>query len=354
VRKEQWELFKRAAKRQPAAAAPLALIVDSPWIPGYFGISHLDYYLDPEVWFQANLKLLREFPDIIFFPSWWMEYGMAIEPSAAGTPISFWMDQTPSVRPSLFSREDFHRLQPIDPHTDGFMALTLHRYRMQKQRILDEGYTIPVVTARGPLCTAAFLRDVNELMVDMVEEPSAAHELLSYTTDLVIRWLQAQAEVIGAGVEGIFLLDDIAGFLSRDFYLEFAHPYLRKICEAFPPNWVKVYHNDASISQFLEELPGTGFDVLNFTHKLDIGEALRRTGGKMCLMGNVAPLDLGVRGKPSEIRAAAEQIFRKTDGKCLILSLGGGMSPGMPKQNVQAMVEAARAFNLAPSSVYAE
>jgi uroporphyrinogen decarboxylase len=24
---------------------PMALIVDSPWIPGYLGIKHMDYYL---------------------------------------------------------------------------------------------------------------------------------------------------------------------------------------------------------------------------------------------------------------------------------------------------------------------
>ena len=67
MRPQQWQVFKQAAKRQAGAAVPLALIVDSPWIPGYLGISHLDFFLDPEVWFQANLRVLQEFPDIIFF-----------------------------------------------------------------------------------------------------------------------------------------------------------------------------------------------------------------------------------------------------------------------------------------------
>ena len=73
---EQWEIFKRAARRETMDKIPMALIVDSPWIPGYLGIKHLDYFLDPEVWFEANLKIMREYPDIIFIPSWWMEYGM--------------------------------------------------------------------------------------------------------------------------------------------------------------------------------------------------------------------------------------------------------------------------------------
>ena len=65
----QWDTFKRAARREKLDKIPMALIIDSPWIPGYLGIKHMDYYLDPELWFESNLKIMREFPDIIFVPS---------------------------------------------------------------------------------------------------------------------------------------------------------------------------------------------------------------------------------------------------------------------------------------------
>jgi uroporphyrinogen decarboxylase len=84
MRPEQWDTFKRAARREKLDRVPMALIVDSPWIPGYIGISHKDYYLDPRLWFESNLKIMEEFPDIIMVPSWWMEYGMAAEPSVLG------------------------------------------------------------------------------------------------------------------------------------------------------------------------------------------------------------------------------------------------------------------------------
>ena len=35
---EQWETFKRAARLEKLPDIPMALIVDSPWIPGYLGI----------------------------------------------------------------------------------------------------------------------------------------------------------------------------------------------------------------------------------------------------------------------------------------------------------------------------
>lgn len=343
MRPQQWIEFKRAAKREPGAEVPVSLIVDSPWIPGYAGIGHLDYFLDPEVWFQANLKVAQDFPEVIPFPSWWIEYGMAAEPSGLGGRISFHSDQTPSMTATLRRLEDLDGMAPMDPWRDGFMALTLHRYQMQRQRILDAGYTLPVVTARGPLCTAAFAYDVNNLMTAVMDDPEGVHRLLAYVTDGIIAWLKAQAEAIGPSVEGILILDDVVGFLSKSAYDEFAAPYLTKIRSSFPADWVAVYHNDAAVKQFLEKLPDTGFDVLNFSHKVDIAEAIRKTGGRMTMMGNVSPLELGVRGTPEAVKAAAREVLEKTGGRNLILSLGGGVSPGMPAANIQALVEALRA-----------
>ena len=344
MRPEQWQVFKTVAKGQLAAHTPLALIVDSPWIPGYLGINHLDYYLEPDVWFESNLKIAREFADVILFPSWWIEYGMAIEPSAIGARIHFYPDRTPDVVPSLLHEDDVDRLAPVNPATDGFMALALHLYGTQCRRIFDAGFTVPVVASRGPLCTAAFVRGLNEFMLDLAEHPEAAERLIAFSTDAVIAWLKAQAAAIGSSVEGIFVLDDIAGFLSRRMYQNFAHPYLKRICDAFPASWVKVYHNDANIRPFLADLPDSGFDVLNFSYNIDIAEAWDKTRGRMCLMGNVNPLEIGVQGSPEQVQQAASEVLRKMQGKPMILSLGGGVSPAMPGRNIRAMVEAVRGF----------
>jgi uroporphyrinogen-III decarboxylase len=340
MRPEQWQSFKNAAKRAPGAATPVALIVDSPWIPGYLGLSHMSYYLDPEAWFQANFRLAREFSEVILFPSWWVEYGMATETSAYGNRIHFWPDQPPGQSPVLTRIEDASSLPAINPETDGLMAFALERYRMHKARILDAGYTIPVVAARGPLCLAAYLRGISEFMLDLADNPAAVHTLLEHTTGTVIGWLKAQAEAIGDTVEGILVLDDIVGFLPARAYREFAHPYLKRICDAFPSGWVKVYHNDANVRPFLGELSETGFDVLNWSHKVDVLEAMAKTGGRLCLMGNVPPLEIGVRGTPEMVRECARDILARAQDQGLILSVGGGVSPGMPRENILALCEA--------------
>jgi uroporphyrinogen-III decarboxylase len=345
MRPEQWQIIKQAARGEKLGQIPLALIIDSPWIPGYLGLNHLDFYLDPEVWFQSHLTIHREFPDIIFFPGWWMEYGMAAEPSALGVKIKFWPHNTPSECHTLQRIEDVEDLPPVDVEQDAFMALTLHRIRMQRQRILDTGEILPLVTTRGPLCTAAFVRGTTDFLMDLVENPEWAHRLLDRCTTLIIDWLRAQQRALGGSAEGLFLLDDIVGFLGEDHYREFAHPYLRRICEAFPADWVKVYHNDASINICLEQLPDCGFQVLNWGKQTDIAEVKRRVGNRLCLMGNVNPLEIGVRGTPAAVHAATLEVLEKSGGERIILSLGGGVSPGMPRENIQAMRAALAEFN---------
>jgi uroporphyrinogen decarboxylase len=345
MRPEQWDVFKRAARLEKLDQVPMALIIDSPWIPGYLGLNHMDYYLDPELWFQSNLRIHEEFPDIIFVPSWWTEYGMAAEPSALGAKIKFWQDGTPSECPALHRIEDLESLESYEVQHDSLMALTLHRIRMSRQRIRDRGHIQPIITARGPLCTAAFVRGTAELMMDLVEQPERARRLIELCTNLVIDWLKAQAEILGDTVEGLFLLDDIVGFIGRQHYQEFAHVYLKRICAAFPPDWVKIYHNDADVNVCLEHLPDCGFNVLNWGKQLDISEVKARVGGRMCLMGNVNPLEIGVRGTPQEMYQATLDVLNQSGGHGIILSLGGGVSPGMPRANILAMSQALAEFN---------
>ncbi|MBI4909118.1 MAG: uroporphyrinogen decarboxylase family protein [Acidobacteria bacterium] len=341
----QWSAFKRAARLEKLDRIPMALIIDSPWMPGYLGRKHLDYYLDPELWFQSNLQIMREYADIIFVPSWWMEYGMAAEPSILGAKIKFWPDNTPSECHRLHRLEDIDQISDYDVEADGFAALTLHRIRMQKQRILDHGYILPMVTARGPLCTAGFVRGTTNFMMDLVEDPEGAHRLIDLCTRVVIDWMKAQQKAMGDTVEGFLLLDDIVGFISKRHYIEFAHPYLKRICDAFPQDWVKVYHNDAKIEACLDHLPDAGFHVLNWGKQPDIREVKRRVGQRMCLMGNVNPLEIAVRGTPGEVRAATLDVLEGSGGEGIILSVGGGVSPGMPRDNILAMRAALDEFH---------
>jgi uroporphyrinogen decarboxylase len=62
-------------------------------------------------------------------------------------------------------------------------------------------------------------------------------------------------------------------------------------------------------------------------------------------MGNVNPLEIGVRGTPDEVYNATLDVLQKSGGEGIILSVGGGTSPGMPRENIIAMQKALNEFN---------
>ena len=343
---ELWEKFKRVALSgtlRSGEAVPVALIVDSPWLPGWMGISTLDYFLIPEEWTRANLYLEERFPGVIFLPGHWVEYGMAAEPSAFGCGIKWWKNSPPAVTPSLRHISEAARLSVPNPEVDGLMPLILRLYQRVEKTLRDRGSPIKMVAARGPLAIGAHVRGLTEFLLDMKDSPAETKQFIEILTRTTIRWLEAQVKILPEA-EGIMVLDDIVGFLSPADYMEFAHPYLKEIFSSFK-GMVKVYHNDSKIGHLLEPLSETGLHVLNFGYNLDMNEVWKRVGHKIRLMGNIPTLEVLAEGTPEKVRHYATECIRKTDGgKGHILSAGGGAPPGVPAENIDAMVEASRSY----------
>jgi len=298
----------------------------------------MEYFTQPESWLRANLDVVEGFPDVIFVPGFWVEYGMAIEPSAFGCKISWWKDSPPSVSPILDDISKAGSLAPPSPKHDGLMPFALHLQRWADRQIEPLGHSIKIVAARGPLALAAHLRGMTDFLTDIKVEPGHSHALLDICVQTTIKWLRAQAENL-PDVEGVLVLDDIVGLLSPIDYEEFAHPYLKLVFDAFP-EMLKIYHNDANIEPFAERLVETGFDIINFSHELDMGEMTRRIGHRVGLMGNVPPLQVLAQGTAAEVSASADQCIRNSNGR-LVLSAGGGISPGTPAENIKALCLAA-------------
>jgi uroporphyrinogen decarboxylase len=209
-----------------------------------------------------------------------------------------------------------------------------------------------MVAARGPMVTAGWVMGISDLMMGVVTHPKEINKFLDTVTTSIIRWLQAQLEQL-RNPEGIMLLDDIVGMVSVEHYNEFVAPQLRRIFDAFD-GLVRVYHNDTPCEHLYPALAEANFDVFNFTHRADIAEVKAIMGHRVALMGNVPPLDVGVRESPEVVAKWAKSCLDKAaPGGGLILSVGGGVSPDMPAENIEAMLEVARTW-LKPSPAEVE
>lgn len=346
----EWSIIKRCAACEPMEEVPLGFLIDSPWLPGYCGVDTLDFYTDQDVWLNCYRKVRRDFPDILFLPGNWVEFGMAAEPSAYGCKPVFFHHQPVSSAHLIEDPDDIDRIAGLpvpDPNHDGLMPLALAMYRRVKSRLHDEGQKIRMVASRGPLNIASFLMGVPGFCMALKLDPDAVHRVLRNTTQLVKRWLAEQMAALG-DVEGILVLDDICGYISEADYAEFAHPYLKEIFSAFDVP-VKMFHNDNFGNRYItfpymEEL---GVNLFNFSHQADLKRARAELGGRVCIFGNVSPLDCLAKGTPEQCGQETWRTLRSYgSARGLILSGGGGASMGMPRENILAMQQALHQWNL--------
>jgi uroporphyrinogen decarboxylase len=343
VKEEEWQILRKCADMEAVQPIPIGLIVDSPWIPGYVGVSTVDYLTIPDIWLEANLKVESDFPQIIFLPGFWIEMGMAAEPSGFGCKTRFYPNKTPSVHALTDSVEDADRIRPPHPLTDGLMPIILNLYKHVEPRVIEAGHWIKIVAARGPLATATHLMGVTNFLLGLKLDPKNTHRVLETTTTTAKNWLEAQADVL-KNIEGIMLLDDIVGFLSPEDYLEFAHPYLMEIFDAFP-NSIKFFHNDMDNPVSYPHLWELSIDIFNFTHLKSMKVVRDLVGSMVCLMGNVPPLEILGQGSPETVLGTATECLVSHPGNSgIILSAGGGVSPGTPGDNILALVAAVERF----------
>ncbi len=340
---DKLERFLKAACLEVPDEVPVSLIVDSPSLPGFIGTTTLKYYLLTDEWLKANLFVLNRFPEIVFFPGFWVEYGMLIEPSAFGARLKWKKDGMPFPAPIINRLEEIDELEDPDPQTDGLMPLALEMYSYYQNILKNKGYSINFVAARGPLITAAHLRRLSKFIADLRLNPDWMHKLIDKTTKLCIEWLKAQLEIIENPL-GVFILDDVPGLLSPKLFEEFGYASLKKIFSEFK-NMFRAFHCDSKTSHILEKLCDTGFQIFNFSHLIDIADVKRRVGNKVCLMGNIPPLDILAKGKPKDVFESSKQcILKAKNGGGYILSAGGGVPSAVPLENIDAMIKAVKGF----------
>jgi uroporphyrinogen-III decarboxylase len=338
----QWNTLVSVIRGEKLDPLPSGFIIDSPWLPNWAGCSILDYFTDDRAFFDANLKAMRAFPEAIFMPGFWSEYGMCTEPSAFGA-VSIWEEnQFPFAKKVLRSVADVEHLEIPNPRKDGLLPFVIKRLERLQPEIEKAGHKIRFAVARGPLNIASFLMGATEFLLALKTDPEPMHQLLTITTDFLVDWIAFQCERFPT-IDGILLLDDIVGFVShRDFEI-FGLPYLKRAFSADVT--VKFFHNDAPCKASAPLLPEAGINFLNFGIQHTLAEMKQWTGNKIALLGNIPPRDVLAAGTPSDVtRSVIYMLNALEDQSRIMVSCGGGMPPGTPAENIQAMISAASGF----------
>jgi uroporphyrinogen-III decarboxylase len=320
---------------------PVGFIIDSPWIPGWYGISNVDFYSSDELWLHSNLKAINTFPEVWFMPAFWSEYGMCTEPSAFGSRMMFPLNDLPHADKVISGLEETSSLPQPNVKTDGLLPFMISRLRNNQKAILEADHQIRFAVSRGPMNIASFLMGTTELMLALAMDPEGSHKLLNKITNFVCDWLSWQKEFFPS-IDGILILDDIIGFVGETEFKEFVLPYFKRIFETIGVK-VNFLHNDADGLITAGYLKQMGVNMFNFSFKHSMGKIRELAGPEVVLVGNIPPRDVLAAGSQEQVSDSVGKAFseiKKHDR--IIWSAGGGMPPGVNSQNISSFISAVK------------
>ncbi len=341
MRNSSWDDLIRMVKGEKIGYQPAGFIIDSPWIPGWYGVSTVDYYTSDEIWIKSNVKAINTFPETWFMPGFWSEYGMCTEPSAFGSRLIFLENGLPHAERILSGIEEADSLPQPNVKTDGLLPFMISRLRNNEKHILDADHQVRFAVARGPMNIATFLMGTTEFMMALAMDPDRSHKLLKKITDFICDWLSWQKESFPS-IDGVLVLDDIMGFIGEVEFREFAIPYFKRIFESTGSR-VRFLHNDADGLITAKNLNDMSVNMFNFSFNHSMGEIRELAGPGVILVGNIPPRDVLAGGTTGQVEIAVRKAFNEiADHDRVVWSAGGGMPPDVKDDNIHIFVKSVK------------
>lgn len=339
---KHWNELLAVVRGEVLSPLPVGFIIDSPWLPNWHNISILDYFSSDQLWLEANLKAIKTFPDAMFLPGFWSEYGMCSEPSAFGAKSSFPENEFPHAFPNITRIEQIQDLPVPNPVKDGLGPFILNRLKLTEAQIEKAGHGIRFSVSRGPLNIASYLMGATEFLMAMITNPEEIHLLIRKITDYLAGFHDQQKKLFPT-IDGILILDDIIGFISEEQFLEFGLPYFK---ELYNRNLnIKFLHNDAPCMESVHHLPEMGVNLFNMGFDTDLNLLKAKTNNRVTMLGNIPPRDVLARGSVEEIKRSTLNLLQTLDDPArIIFSCGGGMPPGVSTEQIKIFIETVQSY----------
>ena len=265
-----------------------------------------------------------------------LPFDMTVEAEALGGNVDFGKrNQLPQMKRYLYENPEefiFDR-ELLDK---GRIPLVLKAIQIAKKRYDN---IIPVVSSIvGPFTLSTTLFGMENMMINMIEEPETVHRILELTTNLCIMYAKEQ-ENSGSDVIQIGEAACSGDLISGNDYNRYIAPRHKKLCgEIKIPTVVHICGNITSHLPFIKE---TGMSGISMDIKTDIKKAVEILKGNTAVIGYVPAVDILRDGTPGQVfEMSVECIKSGVD----VLNAGCAWPADIDGENIIAMVKAAKSF----------
>lgn len=336
------ERFLTACRREPGKTPVWFMRQAGRYMAEYRAIrakaSILDICHDPELATEVTLQPIRAFDldaAIIF-----ADILLPFEPLGLG--LSFRKGEGPVIARPIRSDEDVARLPAVDPERD--LGHVLAAIRMAVREL---GETPLIGFAGAPFTLASYAieggssRAFIETKRMMYGDARTWHAFMDRLATVVGEYL---AEQVKAGARALQLFDSWVGCLGPDDYRRYVLPYSRKAIALASRAGAPIIHFGTGTATLLDAMAEAGGEVIGVDWRIPLDMAWARFPDR-AIQGNLDPVALFAPREELERRVV--DVLRRANGRPgHIFNLGHGILPGTPPDNVKAVVEMVREWDV--------
>lgn len=170
-----------------------------------------------------------------------------------------------------------------------------------------------------------------------------SHSLLEDLFGIVIDFLVQQYQ---AGAQILLLINPLGGALSKDLYMEFCYPYIKKIASGVrerleDPTIILMFYSQGT-QHVLKEIFALDYNIIGLDWAIDPQIAREQAGPTKVLMGNLDPVALLLA--PEELETTTKKMIDQFGKQYYVANVGDGIFPPTEVENVKVFINSVKSY----------
>lgn len=304
-----------------------------------------EFYRDGTALAEGQIKAWERFGHDVLL----VENGTAALAEACGVEVQYMEDSAPVAKsPAISSLDEVENLIVPDPYKDPLLSELLKATRLVVDEIGDKAFVIGRAD-QGPFSLACEIRGMSNFLMDIAlgEQEEKVHQLLDFCRQVTERYAIAQIE---QGAHATSIGDSPSGpdVVSPAYYRKYAYPYVQQLAASLKKKGILLaYHICGNATPIIGDMVASGAAIVEIDQKSDQVACKNVARGRATLLGPVDPSDVMANGTPEEVTVKClEALENLSPDNGFILGPGCALPPTTPHENVDAMIEAAKKFEL--------
>lgn len=259
------------------------------------------------------------------------------EAEGFGTEVVFPAEGVPyAARMRLQTLSDIDTLKVIDPSAGRRMTDTVEAVRRMRQQA---GNDVPVVGwIEGAMAECCDLMDMQQVFINLLDEPEAMEQLLDICTQQGILFAKAQVE---AGTHIMGIGDAATSLIGPALYEEFVLPYQKRMIRAIHDMGIPVkLHICGNIGPVMELIAQTGADIVDCDFMVDMERTADILPEGTCICGNFNPVEVMYQGTPDMVQAEVRRCKALSRRNHNFIAPGCEVPKDTPPENMLALLAA--------------